>query len=178
VADVAGCDLYIGIVGLRYGFIPRARNAPSPSWSTSKRATQRPTLVFVKDEDEIKPRFHDAVTNETRASGLRNSGRKLTSGTARPHERDVQEPEDLKAHVLRPTCAIHSARRGQGPNHRRPPYPASGPSCDEADRFFGRDAEVESLLERVLARGDRFLALIGASGSGKSSLVHAGLIPS
>ena len=41
--------------------------------------------------------------------------------------------------------------------------------------FFGREAHVEDLLQR-LAR-HRFLAVIGASGSGKSSLVRAGLLP-
>lgn len=44
-----------------------------------------------------------------------------------------------------------------------------------APLFFGRENEVEQLLGRL--RIDRFLALVGASGSGKSSLVRAGLIP-
>jgi ABC-type glycerol-3-phosphate transport system substrate-binding protein/tRNA A-37 threonylcarbamoyl transferase component Bud32 len=52
---------------------------------------------------------------------------------------------------------------------------------DEADtgQFFGR----ERLLERMLARlggvqsVNRFLAVVGPSGSGKSSVVNAGLIP-
>jgi len=41
--------------------------------------------------------------------------------------------------------------------------------------FFGRDAQVEDLLERL--RRTRFLAVVGCSGCGKSSLVRAGLIP-
>ncbi|WP_416972370.1 hypothetical protein [Streptomyces sp. 4F14] len=41
--------------------------------------------------------------------------------------------------------------------------------------FFGRDRLVEDLLE--LVRGHRFAAVFGASGSGKSSLLRAGLIP-
>jgi hypothetical protein len=48
---------------------------------------------------------------------------------------------------------------------------------DEPDRFFGRDAEIEALAERLIARSERFLAVIGLRGSGKSSLVYAGLIP-
>ena len=47
--------------------------------------------------------------------------------------------------------------------------------------FFGRNAEVAALVERVgaLVRcgGRRFLLVAGASGSGKSSLVHAGVLP-
>jgi formylglycine-generating enzyme required for sulfatase activity len=44
-----------------------------------------------------------------------------------------------------------------------------------ADLFFGRDADVQRLIEKLKA--SNFLAVIGASGSGKSSLVRAGLIP-
>ena len=54
---------------------------------------------------------------------------------------------------------------------------------DHAQFFFGRDAEVDWMVER-LAKGfgnvkeeNRFLGVVGASGSGKSSLVRAGLIP-
>jgi WD40 repeat protein len=50
-------------------------------------------------------------------------------------------------------------------------------SFEESDAllFFGRDAEIASLAERLLQQ--RFLAVIGYSGCGKSSLVRAGLVP-
>jgi hypothetical protein len=41
--------------------------------------------------------------------------------------------------------------------------------------FFGRDREVDELLARL--SNTRFLPLVGDSGSGKSSLVRAGLLP-
>lgn len=47
--------------------------------------------------------------------------------------------------------------------------------AEHALLFFGRDRETRELLERL--RGSPFLAVIGDSGSGKSSLVRAGLIP-
>ncbi|AOR37577.1 hypothetical protein BFF78_37655 [Streptomyces fodineus] len=43
------------------------------------------------------------------------------------------------------------------------------------DRFFGRDQLVADVRELVLLR--RFVAVVGPSGSGKSSLLRAGLIP-
>jgi DNA-binding SARP family transcriptional activator/WD40 repeat protein len=43
----------------------------------------------------------------------------------------------------------------------------------EADRFFGRDAEIASGLAILTER--RLLALVGPSGSGKSSLMRAGI---
>lgn len=42
--------------------------------------------------------------------------------------------------------------------------------------FFGRDEDVERLAGRLRA-GERLLTVTGASGSGKSSLVMAGLVP-
>ncbi|MBE7557297.1 MAG: serine protease [Anaerolineales bacterium] len=46
----------------------------------------------------------------------------------------------------------------------------------DAEFFFGRERVVERLVES-LRREPRFLAVLGPSGSGKSSLVQAGLIP-
>jgi hypothetical protein len=47
---------------------------------------------------------------------------------------------------------------------------------DEAHLFFGRDDCIDDMIDR-LARS-RFLAVLGASGSGKSSLVRTGLLSS
>ncbi|MCX5098023.1 hypothetical protein OG887_00090 [Streptomyces sp. NBC_00053] len=45
----------------------------------------------------------------------------------------------------------------------------------DAELFFGRDRLIDDLLE--LARRHRVTAVVGASGSGKSSLLRAGLMP-
>src|SRR5258708_7138199 len=56
------------------------------------------------------------------------------------------------------------------------PYPGIRPFEDrDADRFFGRDEEIEQLLRLISSQ--RFVAVLGVSGSGKSSLVRAGVIP-
>ena len=47
----------------------------------------------------------------------------------------------------------------------------------DADEFFGRDRLVAEVLTRLQGRG-RLVALVGPSGSGKSSVVHAGVVPS
>ncbi len=46
---------------------------------------------------------------------------------------------------------------------------------EHAAFFFGRDEDVARLLEKL--EGGGFLAVLGPSGSGKSSLVRAGLLP-
>ena len=46
----------------------------------------------------------------------------------------------------------------------------------DADDFYGREALVTRLVE-MLAAGQRLIALVGPSGSGKSSVVAAGLLP-
>jgi hypothetical protein len=57
------------------------------------------------------------------------------------------------------------------------PFPGLRPfEADEDHLFFGREKEIDELLRRL--RLCRFLSIIGTSGSGKSSLVRSGLIPS
>jgi len=46
---------------------------------------------------------------------------------------------------------------------------------DETALFFGRDGQSDEVLRRL--RMHRFLAVIGTSGSGKSSLIRAGVLP-
>ena len=56
------------------------------------------------------------------------------------------------------------------------PFPGLRPfEFDENHLFFGRDGQTDELLRRL--RRQRFLAVVGTSGSGKSSLVRAGLLP-
>lgn len=56
------------------------------------------------------------------------------------------------------------------------PYPGIRPfKTIEAPIFFGRDGQASKLVEKLDEYN--FLAVIGSSGSGKSSLIRAGLIP-
>lgn len=57
------------------------------------------------------------------------------------------------------------------------PFPGLRPfDSEETHLFFGREGQSDELLRRL--RENRFLAVVGTSGSGKSSLVRAGLLPS
>src|SRR5262249_48311665 len=64
---------------------------------------------------------------------------------------------------------------------KRPPYPGLEAFTEQdASVFFGREEQITELLERLhptLPRQEqRFVSVVGPSGSGKSSLVHAGLL--
>ena len=55
------------------------------------------------------------------------------------------------------------------------PYPGLRPFLrEESDLFFGREECIATMVDRL--EQNRFLAVLGASGSGKSSLVKVGLI--
>jgi Putative peptidoglycan binding domain/Tetratricopeptide repeat len=56
------------------------------------------------------------------------------------------------------------------------PFPGLRPfDFNESHLFFGREGQSERLIEKLSRT--RFLAVVGTSGSGKSSLVRAGLLP-
>ena len=58
----------------------------------------------------------------------------------------------------------------------RNPFPGLRPfEASETHLFFGRDNQASAIVARLQSR--RFVAVVGTSGSGKSSLVRAGLLP-
>lgn len=58
----------------------------------------------------------------------------------------------------------------------REPYPGLRPFLDfEAALLFGRERQVREVIEHL--RLTQFVAVLGGSGSGKSSLIHAGVVP-
>lgn len=87
--------------------------------------------------------------------------------------------DDRAFHLLR--CAI----KGIAPGPKLAPPPSASDVCpyrglqtfheEHADFFFGRESDTQRLVEKL--KRTRFLAVLGASGSGKSSVVRAGLIP-
>ena len=58
---------------------------------------------------------------------------------------------------------------------QRNPFPGLRPfRDDEAHLFFGRENQVDAMVNKLA--DTRFLAVVGTSGSGKSSLVNCGLL--
>jgi hypothetical protein len=84
----------------------------------------------------------------------------------------------------RPLRALINAIKGLPPGSQAT-LAAGSPQCpyrgletfgeEHAEFFFGRERDIQRLLEKL--KTTRFVAVLGASGSGKSSLALAGLIP-
>src|ERR1043165_6711012 len=56
------------------------------------------------------------------------------------------------------------------------PFPGLRPFRDDEEYlFFGRERQVDAMVDKLAAT--HFLAVVGTSGSGKSSLVNCGLRP-
>jgi len=72
LADVAACELYVGLYAWRYGYVPEDGNPERRSITELEyrhaRANGIPCLVFLLDEDvPWKPRFQDAYTGDGEA---------------------------------------------------------------------------------------------------------------
>jgi WD40 repeat protein/class 3 adenylate cyclase len=104
--------------------------------------------------------------------------------------KDLPEPEQLFQLVVAglptsfpPPRAHKDAPASAGlPDYSLPPAEVPCPykgleafEPEDAERFFGREHLVEDLLGRL--EKHPFLAIVGGSGSGKSSLARAGVVP-
>src|SRR5439155_9952204 len=123
-----------------------------------------------------------------RTRGLVESGLLRDVGAHR--RKDLPEPERLYQLVIDglpgsfppPRVQAEALEAAGLPDYTRPPADVPCPykglvafELDDADVFFGREQLVEDLLRRL--DDAAFLAVVGASGSGKSSLVRAGIVP-
>ncbi|MBX3062913.1 MAG: protein kinase [Anaerolineae bacterium] len=100
------------------------------------------------------------------------------AGTSAPADGKLH-PNATERSVIEPITSIPIAVEN--------PYKGLRPFLEaDSTHFFGRDKLIERLLARLAensvgsaaaAAPQRFLAVVGASGSGKSSVVQAGLLP-
>ena len=56
------------------------------------------------------------------------------------------------------------------------PFPGLRPfTPEESNLFFGREGQSDEIMNKLIK--NRFVTVIGSSGSGKSSLIYCGIIP-
>jgi WD40 repeat protein/energy-coupling factor transporter ATP-binding protein EcfA2 len=117
---------------------------------------------------------------ETQAQKLGNSLGADISALSKPalqeREQALEEVNNLCEEVI--DLSFHALALGQKPPNydSRCPFLGLYPFREEnREFFFGREQLIHQLREKLAQ--DNFLAVLGSSGSGKSSVVLAGLIP-
>ncbi|MET0885817.1 MAG: BTAD domain-containing putative transcriptional regulator, partial [Mycetocola sp.] len=86
------------------------------------------------------------------------------------------ELQELERAILQQDPALLDVPTAHNDDDDRCPYPGLAPfGMDDAERFFGRDADITTTVERLTRDG--FCVVSGASGCGKSSLLRAGVAP-
>ena len=179
---VRECDVYVGIIGLRYGSPVRDRPEVSYTELEFEAASMDPAktrLIFLLDPDALVPasRFTDLKYGECQEKfrkRLRDAGI-----MCKPFS-DFHELDKLIYQALKEEAPV-ALGPGRSPGRidwteGKSPYPGLlWFDEDYAPLFFGRDREVDELIGRMSEPGGRALLVSGASGSGKSSVVAAGV---
>lgn len=186
LADVASCDGYVGLFAWKYGYIPHDNNPEQRSITELEyrqaKELGKPCFIFLLDEGaNWSPLQMDQVTGEGE-KGQRIVALRQDLGSAKLFSK-FQAPNELASLV---SAALNKwqadLRRGEEPEEPEGPFEDICPYVGleaftkETARFFkGRDRFVQTLLAKL--GESNFVPVIGASGSGKSSLVRAGVIP-
>ena len=85
------------------------------------------------------------------------------------------ELSELELGILRHDDALDLGETPSSPSAACPYRGLQPFGVEDEDEFYGRDPDIAAALVRLARSG--FLAVSGASGSGKSSLVRAGVVP-
>lgn len=194
---VEAADIYIGLFAFRYGYIPPAQHDNPKGLSITEleyrlaEALKKPCLTFAVSDTTAWPRvFDDAYTagdKGERIKALRQHllTEKLVSQFSSPHELSTlvlaavtkyldekRRPESAKKQASSEIAITWDIEKLGSP------YPGLMHFTRKyAPVLFGRDREVCEILDRLREPDGCFLLISGASGSGKSSLVDAGVLP-
>ncbi len=101
--DVEGCDVYVGLIGLRYGFIPpgKSKSITELEFDQAQNSKKR-ILLFIKNEASILAVNTDAHTREHDPELIRSFRARLTAGTDDvPRPAMFDDPAGLKEKLLR-----------------------------------------------------------------------------
>ena len=168
---VRGCDIYAGLIGLRYGSPVRDRPEVSYTELEFETATEAglPRLVFLLDEDATLPipaaRLLDSDPElQARQRAFRD--RLLEAGITAVK---VAGPEQLELELLHALQESRPDTKAQAPGTRR--AARLPPPTD----LVGRDGEVAALVAAWLASPPQPVAVLGAPGIGKSAICLAAL---
>jgi hypothetical protein len=116
---------------------------------------------------------YSATTLAEAAGGRRFPSLEVTLAYVRACDGDV-ELWERRWHSL--AAELNATVVAEPEDYDQAPYVGlSAYRVEDASRFFGRERLVDDLVARV--QRQKFVAVFGPSGSGKSSLIRAGLLP-
>jgi WD40 repeat protein len=201
---VRGCDVHVGVLGTRYGSPVRDRHGVSYTELEFDAATDAglDRLVFVLDIEAedlgipasalIDREFgarQDAFRRRVQDSGLSTQLFASPAALGQLVERSLRELADTRQRREQvPAEVVLAARESKAPGAGRRvapwtrgcPYRGLLPFGEaDAEVFYGREQLAAELAVKLAARVSRggMVVVTGASGSGKSSLLRAGLLP-
>jgi WD40 repeat protein len=122
----------------------------------------------------LLPKFEQwaAVVHDTNAIDLKELGAEVL----RDRERAMAAINEMCGEVVDLSFKAFAIGMAALPYDVRCPFAGLYPfTCENREFFFGREPLIEQLYRRL--EDAPFLAVLGSSGSGKSSLVLAGLLP-
>jgi len=166
-ARVRGCNIWVGLIGLRYGSpVPEC---PEVSYTELEfeAATEAglPRLVFLLDEDAVLPIPVVMLLDEDPDRRARQQVFRARLQTAGIMVATVASPQELELELTHALQETKSQDRRPGSGLRVWNIPARNP------RFTGRDQLLLTIRERLLS-GDKAVvqALHGMGGVGKTQL--------
>ncbi len=185
--DVEAADIYVGLFAFRYGHTPPAHHHNPDGLSITELEYRRAVLLrkpcftfLVKDTTAWSRVFDDAVTGVDRGERIKALRQHLLDENLAD---EFSAPGELSTLVLAAISKYIQAGQPDSQKNGRidwpenkSPYPGLGGFDKKyAPLFFGRDREVDELLSKMREPKGRVLLVVGASGSGKSSVVEAGV---
>jgi len=198
--DVERADLYIGLFAFRYGYVPPSHHDNPQGLSITelefRHAGQlkKPRLTFLADQKAagFPQQFVDAFTGDgENGQQIKRLREYLQTETTRSLFSETHQLASLVQAAV--ATRLANTDKQDSATAPQPPTPLAVSWDIEKDGspypglmrftrkyalvFFGRDAEICDILDRFRLPEGRFLIISGASGTGKSSLVDAGVLP-
>lgn len=187
VRRVSECDIFIGIYAHRYGSIDphSGKSITELELDEAKHALSlgiiKDLLLYVVEEGSSWASEH-AETEKNALAGLKRIKQKAKQNTYTI----FKAGDDLLFYIVRDlykrvfhTAILHppGIRTTSLPSAKTIKEPLGMEFLTSADRdyLFGREQEAEQLFDRL--RDAPIVLLLGDSGVGKTSLIHAGIIP-
>ena len=194
--DVEQADIYVGLFAFRYGYIPPREHGNPENLSITElefrcadASSKTQCLIFLLDEKAPwSNAFNDAWTGQgdkgERIRRLRETltREKMGSFFTSPYELASKVQSAVKLHLdatnkSQPQTTSQQNVITWDVEKKGSPYPGLLHFTRRyAPVFFGRESEVRELLDRLATPEGRFVIVSGDSGSGKSSLVDAGIL--